>query len=45
MPVTWVIGPASQRRRCASSASAKAMAKPIATETRVRYTCSQNGVR
>ena len=36
MPVTWMIGGTSQRRRWASSARPKATAKPIATETTVR---------
>jgi hypothetical protein len=43
MPVMFVIGPTSQRRRCARSARAKAIPKPIATEIAVRYTCCQKG--
>ena len=42
-PVAPMIGPTSQRRRWASSASPNAIANPIATETRVRKTCCQNG--
>ena len=36
-----MIGPVSQRRRCASSASAKAIAKPIASETTRRGRCAR----
>ena len=39
-----VIGGISQRRRWASSASANAIAKPIATEISVSSMCSMSGV-
>jgi hypothetical protein len=41
--VICVIGLISQRRRYATSASEKAIAKPIATATTVSSTCWRNG--
>ena len=43
MPVIWVIGGTSQRRRWASNASENATAKPITTAISVSSMCSISG--
>ncbi len=45
MPVICVTGGISQRRRCATIASANAITNPIATLISVSCRCSKNGAR